>query len=76
MFGETSAGSQICHFILCVRTILMICILLMINVMYPAWYIVDQVKLANHWSTLLAVVVTYLVALLEQSYFLNRYWSM
>ncbi|KAJ3914616.1 hypothetical protein F5877DRAFT_82607 [Lentinula edodes] len=40
-----------------------------------SWYIVDQVKLANHWSTLLSVVVTYLAALLEQSYFLNRYWS-
>ncbi|KAJ3862341.1 hypothetical protein EV359DRAFT_83427 [Lentinula novae-zelandiae] len=40
-----------------------------------SWYIVDQVKLASHWSTLLAVVVTYLAALLEQSYFLKRYWS-
>ncbi|KAJ4473045.1 hypothetical protein J3R30DRAFT_3708132 [Lentinula aciculospora] len=35
----------------------------------------NEVELSKHWSTLLTVIATYLASVLEQSYFLKRYWT-
>ncbi|KAJ3771011.1 hypothetical protein FB446DRAFT_125394 [Lentinula raphanica] len=36
---------------------------------------VNEAELSVHWSTLVTVVTTYSASVLEQSYFLRRYWS-
>ncbi|KAJ3781422.1 hypothetical protein GGU10DRAFT_109905 [Lentinula aff. detonsa] len=36
---------------------------------------IDQAGLTSHWSTLSTVFTTYLASVLEQSFFLRRYWS-
>ncbi|KAJ3982616.1 hypothetical protein F5890DRAFT_338594 [Lentinula detonsa] len=35
----------------------------------------NEAKLSTHWSTLSTVFTTYLASVLEQSFFLRRYWS-
>ncbi|KAJ3716783.1 hypothetical protein DFJ43DRAFT_802928 [Lentinula guzmanii] len=35
----------------------------------------NQAELTSHWSTLSTVFTTYLASVLEQSFFLRRYWS-